>query len=202
MPGKRPVGRPRLFDDEHERNLIIDAAYLALRDHGPEFTVTAILAEAGVSTRSFYRHFDSKDALLRAMYLRDAEWAAARLGKRLAEAGTPADSVARWIDEIFGFRRNARRAERVAVIGSIAGSRAEGVEAVAIAARDLLTESLRAAVAAGAADGTFAVVDPDLASELVAAVALHAAGLAAPHLASPLDQTATTDFCLRALGAR
>lgn len=201
MPPKRPVGRPRQFDDAHERGLILEAAYAALRDLGEEFTVASILAQAGVSTRSFYRHFESKDALLCAMYLRDAEWASARLGKRLADAADPADAVRRWVDEIFGFRRNARRAERVAVLGSIAGSRADGVELVATRARQMLTESLCAAIVDGIADGSFVADSPELASDLVAAAVLHAAGLSSPGaVVSSAQQAATTAFCLRALG--
>jgi AcrR family transcriptional regulator len=201
--GKRPVGRPRQFDDEHERNLIFDAAYAALRDHGHDFTVAAVLQAAGVSTRSFYRHFDSKDALLCAMYLRDAEWAAARLAKRLEDATSPAHAVELWIDEIFAFRGNARRAERVAVLGSIAGVRAEGAEDVVVLARKLLTESLGVAIASGAATGVLrldGLGSQDIATELVAAATMHAAGLATPGIVQ-LDRVATTSFCLRALGS-
>jgi AcrR family transcriptional regulator len=199
---KRPVGRPRQFDDEHERTLIFDAAYAALRDDGHDFTVATVLQAAGVSTRSFYRHFDSKDALLCAMYLRDAEWAATRLAKRLDGASSPTQAIELWIDEIFAFRSNARRAERVAVLGSIAGARAEGAEDVAVLARKLLTESLGVAIAAGAATGVFrldVVGGPDVATELVAAVTMHAAGLG-PGIGQ-LDRVATTAFCLRALGS-
>jgi AcrR family transcriptional regulator len=199
---KRPVGRPRQYDDEHERTLIFDAAYAALRDRGHDFTVATVLREAGVSTRSFYRHFDSKDALLCAMYLRDAEWAAARLAKRLAAATSPTRAVEVWVDEIFAFRGNARRAERVAVLGSISAVRASGAEQVAATSRKLLTESLAVAIEAGVVDGSFrldATVSVELASELVGAAAMYAAGLATPGH-ERLDRVATTAFCLRALG--
>jgi AcrR family transcriptional regulator len=201
-PGKRSVGRPRHFDDEHERNLIFDAGYTALRDHGHDFTVAEVLKEAGVSTRSFYRHFESKDALLCAMYLRDAEWAAARLAKRLAAATSPVHSVELWIEGIFAFRGNARRAERVAVLGSIAAMRANGAAEVAAASRKLLTESLAIAIEAGVRDGSFRLeptLTVELASELVGAATMYAAGLATPTV-EPLDRIATTAFCLGALG--
>jgi AcrR family transcriptional regulator len=41
--------------------------------------VADILNEADLSTRSFYRHFASKDQLLCALFRREAEAAAARL---------------------------------------------------------------------------------------------------------------------------
>ena len=198
MADKRSVGRPRQFDDDVERRLILDAAYSALRDRGTDFTVAHILSTAGTSTRSFYRHFESKDTLLHAMYLRDAEWAAERLTKRLTQATSPCEAVEWWIDEIFTFTRSPRRAERVTVLGSIMGIRAEGADEVFARGRDLLIESLRTAIENGIADGSFTVDDPTSTSDLVAATTLHAAGLSLPHRRQ--DQHATTMFCLRAIG--
>ncbi len=199
MADKRSVGRPRQFDDDVERRLILDAAYAALRDGGTDFTIANILGAAGVSTRSFYRHFDSKDTLLHAMYLRDGHWAAERLIKRLTDAESPRQAVVWWIDEIFGFTRSPKRAERVSVLGSITGVSVEGTEDVAAKGRELLVDPLRRAVEAGCADGSFTVSDPAAASELVAAAVLHSAGLALPR--RRIDQSQTTMFCLRALGA-
>jgi AcrR family transcriptional regulator len=199
MAEKRTVGRPRQFDDKVERQLILDSAYIALRDHGTDFTVADILTAAGVSTRSFYRHFDSKDALLRAMYLRDGEFAADRLAKRLASADSPRQAVVWWIDEIFGFTRTPKRAERVSVLGSITMMGVDGTDEVANSGRDILINSLRDAIDAGAADGSFAAVDPHAACELIATAVLQAAGLAVPR--PRVDQSQTTAFCLQALGA-
>lgn len=199
MADKRSVGRPRQFDDDVERRLILDAAYVALRDRGHDFTVANILTAAGVSTRSFYRHFDSKDALLRAMYLRDGQWAADRLMKRLANAESPRQAVVWWIDEIFGFTRSPSRAERVSVLGSITLMGVDGTDEVANSGRDILIDPLRATIEAGASDGSFAVAEPTAASELVAAVVLQAAGLGLPR--PRVNQRQTTVFCLQALGA-
>ena len=127
------------------------------------------------------------------MYRRDAEWAAERLSQRLDNATSPVEAVTWWIDEIFGFVRNARRAERVAVLGSIIASRAEGVEVVAAEARQLLIAPLAAAIAAGVGSGDFRVERPAVAADLVAAAGLHAAGLAAaPRPGDTADQKATT----------
>jgi AcrR family transcriptional regulator len=197
---KRAVGRPRQFDDESEQRLLMDAAYKVLRDADAELTISAVLERAGVSTRAFYRHFESKDALLREMYLRDARWVAARLSKRLAGATSPRQAVEWWIDELFGFTRDARRAERVAVLGSILGRAVDGVESVAVLSRALLNESLQAAIAAGIEAGSFAGPDPAAATELVAAATMHAAGLVPPYQRRQwVDQSITTAFCLAAL---
>ena len=55
--------------DTGERSRIIEAAYRCLVDSGGGgLSVTGVLNAAGLSTRAFYRHFDSKDALLLAMF--------------------------------------------------------------------------------------------------------------------------------------
>lgn len=195
----RPVGRPRQYDDTSERRLILDAAYAALRDHGQDFTIANILTAAGVSTRSFYRHFESKDGLLCAMYRRDAEWAAQRVAKRLAEAASPVAAVTDWIDEIFGFVGDKTRAERVAVLGSITGSRTGEIDGEAARARQLLIEPLRSAIESGVDNDEFESDDPALHADLIAAAVMRAAGLSAPFVATSHDQAAVTGFCLRAL---
>jgi AcrR family transcriptional regulator len=199
--GRRSVGRPRQFDDDVERERIVVAAYGALKQHGHDLTVAHILATAGVSTRSFYRHFASKDALLCAMYRRDAEYAAALLTKRVAAADTPLTAVKVWVDEIFGFLRSARRAERVSVLGSIPASRAEGADTEATYARALLVAPLRAAIQVGIESGTFVSLDATTVSDLLAVAVLSASGIAGAGTQSASDQAEVTRFCLRALGA-
>ena len=47
-----------------EQQALIDAGLAVLRRNGSEgLTVNDVLAEAELSTRAFYRHFDSKRAL-------------------------------------------------------------------------------------------------------------------------------------------
>jgi len=202
---KRSVGRPRHYDEATERELVFEAAYRVLRDHSDKgLTIADVLSEAGVSTRSFYRHFSSKDELLCAMYYRDAERAAARLTARLADAPTPTDAVRRWIDEIFGFRVG-QRAERINVLGSITANRAEGSETIAERSQALLHAPLATAIAAGAAAGTFTSTRPESDAEMIAAVVFHGAGMVFPHLGQTPDPTAredVVDFCFRALGVR
>ena len=201
--GRRPVGRPRHYDDDVERELLLGAAYTSLRDVGPDFTIANVLEAAGVSTRSFYRHFESKDALLCAMYRRDAQWAARRLERRLADAASPHAALEAWIDEIFSFVRVRKRAERVAVLGSLVANRSAGIDMEAAAGRENLVAPLRAAIVAGVADGSFTTTDPAGDADLVAATVMHAAGLVQPARGmAPHDQAAVLTFCVRALGVR
>lgn len=201
---KRAVGRPRHYDEATERELIYEAAYRVLRDQRDTgLTIADVLREAGVSTRSFYRHFTSKDELLCAMYLRDAGRAAARIAGSLADATSPVDAVSRWVDAIFAFKVG-RRAERITVLASITAARAEGFDVVAEQSTTLLVTPLIAAIQAGIADGSFTTATPHSDAHLVSAAVFHAAGIAFPQLARPPASGArdeVLDFCLRALGA-
>jgi len=199
---QRPrVGRPRTYDAGTERELVIDAGYTALREFGESLTISHILGAAGVSTRSFYRHFASKDALLCAMYRRDAEYVAERLRERVESAAAPRTAVEGWIDEIYAMVRSRRRHERVSVLRSIEANRAEGADAEAAHARRLLIAPLRQAIGTGVASGDFVAVDDRLAAEMIAAAVLHAAGLSHVAARPPLDQGAVTELCLRSIGA-
>ena len=147
-----------------------------------------------------YRHFDSKDALLREMYLRDARWAATRLTKRLAGTATPVQAVEWWIDEIFSFTRDrdAPSASRCSARSRAAAPRVWSRSRAM--PRELLIAPLRLAIEHGTSDGVFTVDDVDVASELIAAATMHAAGLSVPYrVGSALGQQATTAFCLAAL---
>lgn len=203
-PGtKRSVGRPRHYDEATERELVFEAAYRVLRDNRDNgLTIADVLAEAGVSTRSFYRHFASKDELLCAMYLRDGERAAERLTARVQSAASPRDAVRKWIDEIFTFHEGPR-AERFVVLASITAVHADGAESTAEKARALLIVPLTAAIAAGNADGTFRSTNALGDADLVAAAVFHAAAIVSPHLGqkpAPGAKDEVVDFCFRALG--
>jgi AcrR family transcriptional regulator len=56
------VGRPRRFEPQDELRLLFEATLAVMQRNGyADVAVADILAEAGMSTRSFYRHSESKD---------------------------------------------------------------------------------------------------------------------------------------------
>lgn len=92
-------GRPRRFDSTTERRMLLDAAVAVMADRGYDNTsVNDILAEAGLSTRSFYRQFDSKHALLMALIQRERDRVARFLEAAAAGAEDPLAAVEAWID--------------------------------------------------------------------------------------------------------
>jgi len=198
------VGRPRRFEPGDELRLLFDAALAVMQRNGyGDAAVADILAEAGMSTRSFYRHFQSKDQLLCAMYRHEAEQVAERLTARVAEAASPLAALDRWIEEIMSLGYNQRKAARVAVLGSPGAMRAEGYADESKRAMKLLIAPLEALLADGLRDGTFPLADPARDAPLVQSVVWTAAGLN-PYREPVKDQAeafrTAQSFCWRALG--
>jgi AcrR family transcriptional regulator len=198
-------GRPRRFSADEEIERIFTAAFEVLRRNDyQDVTVADILTEAGMSTRSFYRHFSAKDQLVCALYRRDADRAAARLEQRVRAAGNPRAALEAWTDEILSFGQSSAKAHRVATLGSWAAARAEGSEAEGRRAMQSLVAPLRKVLDAGLADGSFPLASPARDARMISAVVCDAAGLAIPGPARrPLAdaRSSVLSFCLRALGA-
>jgi AcrR family transcriptional regulator len=159
----RSPGRPRLYEPDAERDLILVAALEVLRRHeGEEATVADILLQAGLSTRAFYRHFETKEDVIRCLYERDAESFGAHLWRRVEAAPDPGEALAVWINEMLGLAYDRRRAERVSALSSpmvlrvVAGTRAQQL------GTDLLVLPLRSVLEKGVASGWFSHVQPEL----------------------------------------
>ena len=202
-PATRP-GRPRRFESNDELRLLLNAALVVMERNGyVDAAVADILREADLSTRSFYRHFESKDQLLCALFRREADAAAARLRAKVDAAATPRAALHAWIDEILSFGHHRVKAARVSVLGSPGAMKAEWYVDEMRHASEVLTAPLEALLRDGAADESFALADPVADAPLVRSVVWAAAGL------NPAREKATSrteaarqvrSFCERALG--
>jgi AcrR family transcriptional regulator len=204
-PSVARTGRPRRFESEDELRLLLDAAMVVMGRNGyVDASVADILSEANLSTRSFYRHFESKDQLLCALYRREAENAAARLNAKVDAAPSPRAALDAWIDEILSLGQHRAKAARVRVLGSPGAMRADGYAEETRRASKLLMAPLEALLAAGAADGSFPQADPAADAELIRSVVWAAAGLTPSRdwASSPVEMARQVrSFCARALGA-
>ncbi|EUA87998.1 bacterial regulatory s, tetR family protein [Mycobacterium ulcerans str. Harvey] len=91
--------RHKLAPDPGIRRAILVAASMSVREHGVRgLSVATVLDRAQLSTRAFYRHFESKDQLVAAMFLEVARVEAVRLRTLMAKATNPIEGVAAWID--------------------------------------------------------------------------------------------------------
>jgi AcrR family transcriptional regulator len=101
-------GRPRVDPDPHVRAAILAAALAVLREDGVRaLGIAQVLRRAQLGTRAFYRHFESKDELIAAVFLEMARAEVRRLEKKMAGAD-PAHAVAAWIDGRLDLAFNPR----------------------------------------------------------------------------------------------
>lgn len=197
-------GRPRRFEAEDELRILLNAALVVMQRNGyTDAAVADILDEADLSTRSFYRHFESKDQLLCALFRREADAAATALKARVDATRTPAEALRVWIDDILSFGHDRDKAARISVLGSPGAMRAEGyAEELRHAAR-ILTAPLEDLLRRGAADGSFPTADPAADAPLIQSLVWAAAGLN-PARGMPSSRAEAArhvrSFCERALG--
>lgn len=91
--------RKKLAPDPGVRNALLAAAAKVVREEGVRsLSVAQVLDRAQLSTRAFYRHFDSKDDLVAAVFLDMARVETRRLKRKMAAAADPTAAVVAWID--------------------------------------------------------------------------------------------------------
>jgi AcrR family transcriptional regulator len=173
-----------------------------LRTGASRFTVADVLAYAGRSTRAFYRHFESKDELLLAIYDHEARASLGELRQEIRAAPTTRDAFVAWIDATLRLGHDAARARRTRVLAAEAKRlQAEHpAEFAAIAHAQL--EPLVEVLARGRDDGTFAAADPERDAATVHAVVWALVEDALQGGGSTLDADCAhaLRFCLPALG--
>src|SRR6476661_2727611 len=91
--------REKLAPDPDVRRRILTAATESVREQGVRgLSVAAVLDRAALGTRAFYRHFESKDELVAAVFLEMARAEMARLQTKMARAADAVEAVAAWVD--------------------------------------------------------------------------------------------------------
>ena len=147
---------------EAEARSLIEAALAVLRRQGAAgLTVAEVLAEAGLSTRVFYRHFASKDELLLALFDADNEVVRGRVDAAIARRARPGGRAARAGSTNSSHSRTCRcRSRRTQVLWA-EGRRLQlefPAEFERIFAAVLVP--LERLLAAGRANGAFPTTDP------------------------------------------
>lgn len=98
MDTKRARRRKKLEPDPRVRLAILSAASKIVREEGVRaLSIAEVLGRARLSTRAFYRHFDSKDQLVSAVFREMARVEMLRLRQKMATGADPVRSVAAWI---------------------------------------------------------------------------------------------------------
>ncbi len=99
--------------------MLIDAAIRVMTREGYlEMSVSDVLIEAGLSTRAFYRHFESKESLLDALRLRETMSIGRSLDRAVAQATDPLSAVEAWLERYLDIYYQPRRAARASLMAA------------------------------------------------------------------------------------
>jgi AcrR family transcriptional regulator len=188
-----------------EWSRIMDAAYRCLASsNGGSVSVTDILRTAGLSTRAFYRHFESKDNLLLAMFRRDSERVLTELQSSATAAADPRDALRNWIEGFLRLTIQSRRRQRVLILSSEELMRANGYAAERARSMAAHQAGIAQILHRGLEDGSFPLAEPGPDARAIRAVLSEAftelmSNSATMTAAEAADEV--TGFAFRALGA-
>jgi AcrR family transcriptional regulator len=157
----RAGGRRKLDPDPHIHALILAAAAEVVRAEGVQaLSMARVLSRTQLGTRAFYRHFESKDQLVAAVFLEMARAEVVRLEQRMADAD-PVRAVATWIDGRLDVAFNQQiRSDLRQMSLEAQNQMVAAPELVAPAYREIL-RPLVEQLARGKDLGIFADIDPD-----------------------------------------
>lgn len=189
-----------------DRDCIIEAAYDCLSEPrtGP-VPISAVLARAGLSTRAFYRHFESKDELFLAMMRGEGDSLAARLDRIAADVDAiPTEQLEAWISQIFDLVHDQRLRMRAVVVDSEEVRSAKGYPEAREQWHVDRERSLAAILRRGRQDGSFPLAKPDQDAAAIGAVVTHEMTKQRPDDPSQWQRSLAevVDFALRAVGAQ
>jgi AcrR family transcriptional regulator len=157
---ERAAGRARQKSaTEVERLLAAAEAVLAERGYAG-LRVDDVLAEAGLSTRAFYRHFQGKSELFLAVFDREMHRADERLRAKVEGAGDPEARVRAWIEATLALAHEARLARRTRLFLAERHTVASEFPVEVARCVRLLLAPLEDAIAAGRDADVFPAADP------------------------------------------
>ena len=157
-----------------------------------------------MSTRAFYRHFESKDELFLALLRQESDALADRLDRIVDEVpGAPAEQLEAWIGHMFGWMHDAELRMHLTVIDSDEVRVAKGYRETREQAHADRERSLVEILRRGRDDGSFPLADPELDAVAISAVVSRVMAEQSPGDEQRLQRSLNwmLGFALRALGA-
>jgi AcrR family transcriptional regulator len=192
--------RDKLGPDPTVRREILAAASIALREYGVRgLSVATVLERANLSTRAFYRHFDSKEELVAAVFLETARIEKRRLRRRMAAATSEIEAVTAWIDGRLDLAFDDSIGSDLRSLSMEAQSQSPGLVQPAYAE---MLKPLRDALQRGVQAGVFHRIDPVTDAQFIHGVVW--AGINQHWATGDCDRDELRErilrFCLRGLG--
>jgi AcrR family transcriptional regulator len=205
MTSPRTRRRSKLAPDPDVRRTIVAAAAEALREQGVRgLSVAAVLDRAELSTRAFYRHFESKDQLVAAVFLEMAHTEKRRLQRKMAKAGDPVEAVAAWIDGRLDLAFDENVKSDLRLLSLEAQSQMFAAPELIQPAFEEMLKPLIEQLADGLRDGVFHDIDPVAEAQSIQGVvwASTERQWAAANYERGEVRRRALRFCLRGLGVQ
>lgn len=128
----------------------VEAAGELVRESGDlDFAVQDVVQRAGLSLRAFYQHFDSKDALVVALYEEVVHAAAERARRQVEKTADPLERLRQLVFRLHG-ERGAFPASMASEVQQMARARPEEMRGALEPLVDLFAETVEAAQRFGA----------------------------------------------------
>jgi AcrR family transcriptional regulator len=183
---------------QSEAHRVLDAAAAVLaRTSWRDFKVQAVLREARVPLRTFYRDFTGKSELLVVLLEGEIAPFSARLSTDMAACATPTDRLTLWIERSIEVGFAATTGRRAKMFARTAEALRDDFPVEVTRARRLVIDPLRDAIAEGAQGGDFPHARPE---EDAVAIWLLTSSLLRDSSAGSLHamtQKEATDFVVR-----
>jgi AcrR family transcriptional regulator len=197
----RSIGPAQARALEAAARAVKAARRLASETGSPAFTVQQVVDTAGISLKSFYRHFAGKDDLLLAVFEEDNRRGAEALRVLVEEHEDPLERLRACVVGLFGFIAAGDRQYMAVMIREhlrLAEQRSDELRHVLAPFFALLRRELDAAIAAGAVRRDDAARDAAIVFNLVLA---HIHAVLLGHLAEDPAELGEYlwEFCRRAL---
>ena len=203
MTRPRTRQRDKLPPDPEVRRAIVTAASKSVREQGVRgLSIATVLDRAQLGTRAFYRHFESKDELVAAVFLEMARVEKRRLRRKMASTTNAADAVAAWIDGRLDLAFDENIKSDLRYLSSEAQSQMFASPGQVQPAYAEMLEPLVEALQRGLEDGLFHDIDPVTAAQSIHGVVW--AGTEQQWATGDCDRAETRGrilrFCLHGLG--
>ncbi|HTY34899.1 TetR/AcrR family transcriptional regulator [Mycobacterium sp.] len=196
--------RNKLAPDPDVRYAIVAAASKSMHEHGVQgLSVATVLERAQLSTRAFYRHFDSKDQLVTEVFLELARLETQRLREKMADTANPVDAVVAWVDGRLELAFGEVAEDDLRCLSSLdAYTKAVTSPEMVAPAYGAILEPLIEQIERGLELGVFQDIVPSTAAKSIHGVVW--AGTQRQWAAQHWDRTVVRErvlrFCLRGLG--
>jgi AcrR family transcriptional regulator len=133
-------------DAQANHDRLLEVAARAFAQHGPDASLKAIAAEAGVGIGTLYRRFPAREDLVEATYRNETDRLCASAGDLLADR-TPVEALREWAEAFVDYMltKQGMADALPAILASREGLRAHS--------RDALGQAVTTLLAAGTAAG-------------------------------------------------